>query len=409
MMTRMFLLLTTALLFSVPAVNGHAGPFGLLPVGANTALTNTAILFPSSPAAGQQGPSLPASAPPEPAALLSQPQAADYADNLKSDAFGANLFTGAFAGQGTSQFNPDYVIAIGDKIQVRLWGSFVYDAMHTVDPQGNVFLPNIGPVKVLGVRNKELQRVVEESVAKFYRSNVSSYASLATAQPVRVFVGGYVNRPGLYGGTSMASLLYYLDQAGGIDPERGSFLNVQVKRGDEVRATVNLYEFLLEGRMPLIQFSEGDVIFVNPRQNIVRVMGLAENTKRFEFSDTARTVADLIRIAKPFPIATHVRVTRNSGSVKNIEYYPLTEAGNVSLQNGDGLEFTADKKTGTITVRVEGEHMSPQEYVLPNGSRLGDLLNDRVVGSRIVFFLQVREHGDAHEPSCVFAKESRRL
>ena len=33
-----------------------------------------------------------------------------------------------------------------------------------------------------------------------------------------------MNRPGLYNGTSMDSLLHYLDQAGGIDAERGSFL-----------------------------------------------------------------------------------------------------------------------------------------------------------------------------------------
>jgi protein involved in polysaccharide export with SLBB domain len=57
---------------------------------------------------------------------------------------------------------------------------------------------------------------------------------------VGVFVSGYVHRPGLYNGTSMDSLLHYLDQAGGIDPERGSFLVVQVKRGSQVRAVVNL-------------------------------------------------------------------------------------------------------------------------------------------------------------------------
>lgn len=38
------------------------------------------------------------------------------------------------------------------------------------------------------------------------------------------------------------------------------------------------------------------------------------------------------------------------------------------------LEFTADKKPGTITVRVEGEHMNAQEYVLPYGTRLGVLM-----------------------------------
>lgn len=301
-------------------------------------------------------------------------QYVDYSANLKSDVFGANLFTGAFARQGSTQFNPDYAIAVGDNVQIRLWGAFEYDAPVTVDPKGNIFLPHVGPIPLLGVRNQDIQRVVDSAVGKVFRANVNSYASLAAAQPVRVFVSGFVNRPGLYSGTSMDSLLHYIDQAGGIDLERGSFLNVQVKRGDKTRATVSLYEFLLEGRMPLIQLADGDVIFVSTRQNTLKVSGLAENARRFEFNDAARTVADLVKVAKPRAQATHVRIVRNTGTVKNTEYYPLADAGRVALQNGDEVEFTADKKPGTITVRIEGEHQSAQEYVMPYGARMGDLI-----------------------------------
>lgn len=302
------------------------------------------------------------------------PQGFDYRSNLQSDVFGAQLFSGAFARQGATQFNPDYLVASGDSLQVRLWGAYEFDAQLPVDPQGNIFLPHVGPVQVRGVRNQELQTVVDVAVRRVFRSNVNSYASLAAAQPVRVFVSGFVHRPGLYSGTSMDSLLHYLDQAGGIDPDRGSFLNVQVKRGEAVRATVNLYDFLLDGRLPLIQLGNGDVIFVTQRTGSVKVSGLVESAKRFEFGSVQPTVADLARIAKPLAQATHVRVVRNTGTTKNTEYFPLEQAASVRLQSGDELEFTADKKPGTITVRVEGEHLSPQEYVLPYGSRLGTLM-----------------------------------
>lgn len=324
----------------------------------------------------------PAEAPPTPEIRTQPPQFFDYTANLDSDVFGANLFTGAFARQGATQFNPDYLIAVSDQIQARFWGAFEYDVLLTVDPKGNIFLPHIGPVRVLGVRNQDLQLVVESAVAKTFRANVNSYASLAAAQPVRIYVGGFVNRPGLYSGTSMDSLLHYLDQAGGIDPARGSFLDVQVKRGSQIRARINLYDFLLDGSMPLIQLADGDVIFITPRQNTVKVSGLAENAKRFEFNDTARSLSDLVKIAKPGAQATHVRVARNTGTVRNIEYYPLADAAHVALQNGDEVEFTADKKPGTIAVRVEGEHQSVQEYVLPYGARLGDLIKQIKLSSR---------------------------
>jgi protein involved in polysaccharide export with SLBB domain len=308
--------------------------------------------------------------------LPQAPQTADYMANLKSDVFGANLFTGNFARAGATQFNPDYLVAVGDRIHLRLWGGFTFDSVAAVDPQGNIFLPQVGPIKVLGIANKNLQQQVEAAVRRVFRANVYSYASLAAAQPVRIFVGGNVMRPGLYNGTSMDSLLNYLDQAGGIDPERGSFLTVQVKRGSSVRATFNLYDFLLKGQLPLLQLNDGDVIFVPPIANRVRVSGLVNNAKRFEFAQGSETVSQLMQLAKPQAQATHVRIARNTGTVKNTEYYPLQEANALVLQNGDELEFTADKKPGTITVRVEGEHMNSQEYVLPYGTRLGALMQN---------------------------------
>jgi protein involved in polysaccharide export with SLBB domain len=309
-----------------------------------------------------------------PAATSVKPQLLDYSTNLTTEVFGTQLFTGNFAQPGVIQFNPDYLIAIGDQIQLRLWGGYTFDSVLTVDPQGNLFLPQVGPVKVLGVRNRELQSLIESTVRQVFRANVSSYASLAAAHPVRVFVGGFVKRPGLYNGSSMDSLLHYLDQAGGIDPDRGSFLNVQVKRGKQTRTTLSLYDFLLQGRIPLIQLADADVIFVSPRQNTVVVAGKVANAKRFEFQNNALTVAELSQLARPSTAVTHVRIVRNKGVIKDIEYYALAKANDIPIHNGDIIEFVADKKPGTITVRVEGEHQSPQEYVLPYGAQIGEVI-----------------------------------
>ena len=321
----------------------------------------------------------------------------DHLANQASDVFGAQLFTGAFSQPGATQFNPDYAVTLGDQIQVRLWGAFAFDQVLTVDPRGNIFLPHAGPVQVLGVRNQDLEGVVQAAVRRTFRNNVSSYASLAAAQPVRVFVGGNVNRPGLYNGTSMDSILRYLDMAGGVDPERGSYLQVQVKRGQAVRATVSLYDFLLNGTMPMVQLADGDVIFVPPHAKRVKIDGLVANAKRFEFQGQGQTVAQLMQLAKPLPDATHVRVIRNTGSVRNAEYYPLSEASTVQLMDGDELQFTADKKPGTITVRVEGEHNSAQEYVLPYGTAMGSLME------------QIQPRQDADMASVQLFRESVKL
>src|SRR3546814_17067839 len=97
------------------------------------------------------------------------------------------------------------MISIGDNIQVRLWGAFQFQAYLTVDPQGNIFLPNVGPIHLLGVRNKELQKVVDGAVSRVLRSKVFSYASLASAQPARELFCGVDLRPGASAGPRMES------------------------------------------------------------------------------------------------------------------------------------------------------------------------------------------------------------
>lgn len=304
-----------------------------------------------------------------------QPQREDYRENEASDVFGSSLFTGAFAGQSPATFNPDYAISVGDQIQVRLWGAYNFQSVLTVDEQGNIFLPNVGPVQLLGVTNASLQPTVEQAVRTTFRSNVSIYARLAAAQPVRVFVGGFVNRPGAYAGTSMDTVLHYLDMAGGVDPDRGSYINITIRRNGEARANIDLYDFLLRGSMPAVQFRDGDVIFVGPRGNTVEVNGRAANAAVFEFSSESLTILELGQMAKPGPDVTNVRVTRSLGETRDVEYYSILDAADVKIYDGNIVAFTADKRPGTITVRVEGEHESRQEYVLPYGTRLGEVLS----------------------------------
>uniref|UniRef100_UPI003570B3FE polysaccharide biosynthesis/export family protein n=1 Tax=Chitinilyticum piscinae TaxID=2866724 RepID=UPI003570B3FE len=265
-------------------------------------------------------------------------------------------------------------MASGDRIILRMWGAFDLDTELIVDPQGNVFLPHVGPVRLQGVRNQDLQKSINTAIAKVFRANVYNYASLAMGQPVKVYVSGFVNMPGMYEGTSTDSLLQYLDRAGGIDPERGSFLDVQIKRGNQTRASINLYDFLTKGNMPQVQLADGDVIFVAPRHNVVTVKGLASNPKQFEFTSNTIELATLGQLAKPLPHATNIRITRNTGNKQNTEYHTIANANQLIVQSGDEVEYTADKKPGTITVRIEGEHLSAQEYVLPYGAKVGDLL-----------------------------------
>ncbi|WP_374496642.1 polysaccharide biosynthesis/export family protein [Vogesella indigofera] len=289
--------------------------------------------------------------------------------------FGSQLFGGAFRNSLGAGFNPDYQIGIGDKVSLKLWGAFNFEGQSTVDPQGNVFIPNVGPVNVAGVSNSKLHQVVESEVRKVYRTNVGVYASLEASQPVKVFVTGFVVRPGLFGGVASDSLLSYLDKAGGVDPQRGSYIDVMIKRGGEVRKRVDLYDFLLNGTLELMQFQDGDVIVVGPRKHTFSVEGEVFNPNDFEFSQASIPLARALAVARPKPGATHVSVIRKQGVERRSEYYPLHGTTGVQLQDGDSLTISADRYAGTIQVRIEGAHSGEHAVVLPYGSTMKSVLD----------------------------------
>ena len=303
---------------------------------------------------------------------LSPSSAAKYQNN--QNMYGSQLFKGAFASSAGSTFNSSYKLNPGDQINIRMWGAFQYSGTQTVDPQGNIFLPNSGPVAVKGVSNGSLQSVIEAQVRKVYVSNVGVYAALEEAQPVKVLVTGVVNQPGNYGGLANDTALAYLDRAGGVDPARGSYIDVQILRNGNLIQRVDLYDFLISGRLSPFSFRDGDVIVVGPRTQTFSIAGEVFNAYDFEFNSSYLTVAQALSIAKVKPGATNISIMRRQGTEYRSEYYNLAQARDVQVQDGDILNVTADRYAGTIQVRIEGANNGEHAVVLPYGAKLADIL-----------------------------------
>lgn len=164
----------------------------------------------------------------------------------------------------------DYRIKPGDQVTVRAWGAFELDRVLPVDAQGNIFIPGSGPLNVEGQNSQEVDASVRQAITSVYPDNVEVYTNLQGVQPVAVYVTGYVENPGRYAGTPNDSLLYFLDQSGGIDQDLGSYRQIRVVRDGRDVATVDLYDFLINGNIPRPQFKDGDTIVVEERTSDCR-------------------------------------------------------------------------------------------------------------------------------------------
>ncbi len=288
--------------------------------------------------------------------------------------FGANLFQGYFAGTYYEGMNKDYVIMPGDRILVHIWGAQTYTDTLMVDQQGNIFLPEVGPVTVAGMRHGELENSVRSFLSSVFKTNMQVYVNLLTSQPVAVYVTGFVTRPGRYAGGTSDSVLYYLDRAGGIIPERGSYRDILVQRGGKTVGRADLYSFILDGKLANTPLREGDVIVVGPRGDYVAAGGLIPQQASYESKGKNFSGAELIHFAAPLPAASHVSVSGTRGANPFHVYLSLQEFASFSMKAHDRVEFLADKPGETIMVSVTGAIQGATRYPIKRNTTLRGLL-----------------------------------
>jgi protein involved in polysaccharide export with SLBB domain len=309
--------------------------------------------------------------------------------------FGASLFTGQ-AQSSSDAPNPNYVLAPGDRISVRAWGAVDAEQVSQIDPAGNLFLPNIGPIRVAGTRVGDLQRVVEGEIRRVYTQQVQVYATVLSTQRIGVFVAGFVKSPGRYAGVASDSILDFLLRAGGVDPARGSFREISVQRGGGTVTSLDLYRFLMDGQIPQVRLQEGDTILVGRQRPLVGADGAVRNNYLFESAQRGPMRGqDLINYARPLPAATNavVRGVRNAQPFSR--YVTMTELARQTLQDQDTVTFVADVALRSVRVTIEGSRLYPSVLVAERDFSLCQILDHVAVDPMLantsaVFLLRPR-------------------
>jgi protein involved in polysaccharide export with SLBB domain len=277
---------------------------------------------------------------------------------------------------------PDYLISAGDELVVTLWGSVDADLRLQVDRSGRIAIPRVGPVMVAGVRYGDLPGVISRRVGQVFR-NFELSVSLAQLRGVRVYVTGYVAQPGAYTVSSLSTVSNALLRAGG-PAAAGSFRQIQLRRGNQVAATLDLYDLLLKGdRAGDVVVQAGDVIHVGAIGTQVAMVGSVNKPAIFELKP-GETAADVLRMAGGFTAVadrTRLAVERlDERSSTRIAEIALPAGAAAPLGSGDVLRaFSAVDAALPVQrqnkrVRVEGEVQRPGEYVMPAQSSVADAI-----------------------------------
>ncbi len=111
----------------------------------------------------------------------------------------------------------EYLLHVGDRIQLWVWGEPSLTTEVVVMPDGTVSLPLVGTLDVLGKSVPVVTKEVEEACAVYLKDPRLSLSCIPQA-PLHVYVEGSVSAPGPVPYDPRFRLLDYLGRAGGPTP-----------------------------------------------------------------------------------------------------------------------------------------------------------------------------------------------
>ncbi|MEG2172633.1 MAG: polysaccharide biosynthesis/export family protein [Desulfovibrionaceae bacterium] len=291
--------------------------------------------------------------------------------------FGSNLFQGNFAKGTEPAPAASAVLGAGDRLVLRLWGGITFDDTVTVDSAGEITLPQVGTFSVAGLSADKVAEALRSKLAATTSSAeaVQVYVAPLDSRPVTVFVTGGVQKPGRYTGAPTDSLLTFLDKAGGIQPQRGSYRQIRLMRKGQEVANYDLYPFLRRGSLPANRIQEGDTLVVGEKGPSVLATGAVRNAALFEFRKHEATGSALMDLADPESKASHVTLKGTRQNAPYTTYIPMQDFRTLKLEDGDTVQFMADASGNTMMIEVQGAVRGASRFPVRRGARLSDVQN----------------------------------
>jgi protein involved in polysaccharide export with SLBB domain len=273
-----------------------------------------------------------------------------------------------------------YVIGAGDEVKLLLWGRVNAQYNLTVDRDGKITIPQIGPLFVAGMTFDDMSKKIIKQSEQIVGTNVD--ISMGSLKTIPVFILGDIRRPGSYTIGSFATITDALLLAGG-PTEIGSMRHVQLKRKGQLITTFDLYDLLLKGdKSKDMTLMAGDVVFVPVTGPMVGIAGnvkrpaIYELRNRYDLEEVINLAGGIIPTAYTQQIQVERIVKNERHVIFDINDKKLEKAAGVKLQDADLIKIFSIVDMNVNVVYLNGNVKRPGKYEIKEGMRLGDLIKD---------------------------------
>ncbi|MGB2272601.1 MAG: polysaccharide biosynthesis/export family protein, partial [Pseudomonadales bacterium] len=305
----------------------------------------------------------------------------NVSQNLKP--FGYELFEGA-----PSSFMPatdipipsEYVIGPGDNIIVQYYGKENSSYALTVNREGEIQFPKLGPIVVAGLSFADVKALIGDTI-KEQMIGVKASVTMGALRSIRIFILGAAELPGSYTVGSLSTMTNALFASGGI-AKMGSLRNIQLKRGGQLITRLDLYDLLLKGDTSGdARLLPGDVIFIPPIGKTVGVGGEVRRPAIYEL-DNEKRMQDVIDLAGGFLPTAYPQVSRieriNERGERTLVDVDLKsrQGKNVTIKDADIVQVYSVLDTIENVVMLEGHVKRPGGLAWREGLHFTDIIKD---------------------------------
>ena len=254
----------------------------------------------------------------------------------------------------------DYVLGPGDQLILDIYGASQSTLTLTVSPDGDVTIPEFGPVHVSGLTVTAAQKRIRGKIGSYYEDS-DIKTSLGQTRTIMVNVMGEVHVPGTYTLSAFATVFHALYKAGGIN-NLGTLRNIKVFRQGRQISVVDIYEFILNGRLAgNVRLQDNDVIQVGTYDCIVDVVGRVKRPMAYELRRN-ESLATLLKYSGGLTgDACVLRKSEDLKSVYNVEEF---EQSDFKMTDGDSVIVDAIYDRYKNMVEIKGAVFRPGMYRL---------------------------------------------
>ena len=282
--------------------------------------------------------------------------------------FGRDIFNNkalTFEPQMNIATPQNYVVGPGDQIIIDVYGDTQKSEQLQVSPDGDVVVPDYGPIRVSGLSVAQAQQRIRSALGTYYASS-EVRVTLGQTRTIMVNVMGEVKVPGTYTLSAFATVFHALYMAGGIN-DLGTLRSIKVFRQGRQISVVDIYEFILNGRLAgNVRLQDNDVIQVGAYESIVDIAGRVKRPMAYELRKN-ESLSTLLKYSGGFANDAYkksLRVLRKNGRMKSVFNVEEFEMADFKMFDGDSVSVDSIIDRFENMVEVKGAVFRPGMYNL---------------------------------------------